>query len=208
MVAKLWNGLHTVVGRGLAGLSALATLTWFLWPEANWHIHGDALASLVISVTAWIASLSPVPIKKASEHDIQLLRRFRDLFSEGEKDFLREHDFGNSFSLNRLSGTRELADRWHGAEYEFDDVQIQEKLDPIVRDCQELLHRMTEYTDVINPHNMWTSIVPHAERAAENFSRQTLDRIRDYNDRATKIVTEIDAFIKFARPRLESVGGS
>jgi hypothetical protein len=91
------------MGRGLAAFGAFATLAWFLWPEAQWHIHPDALCALIISTAAWLTSLTPVGVRKPTKHDVELLQKFRALIGDSEKWFLRQHDFGGSFSWDSLS---------------------------------------------------------------------------------------------------------
>jgi hypothetical protein len=200
MLANAWRWLHSTLGRGLAGIVALVTLAWFLWPEPQWHVHPDALCALVIALAAWVASLAPVQPQAPSKHDVELLTRFRALLSESEKDFLRTYDLANSFSWHRLEGTQELSAAWHGAEFEFDDHKVQDKLSPILETAREFIHRLALGTWPIGPERL-SSAIPKTE-IDDKISQKTWDRIQDFNKRATALADAIDEFIKFARKRL------
>jgi len=190
------------MGRAATGLTALATLTWFLWPDEHWHLQPDALAALVIAIIAWIASTAPEEQQRVSQHDRDLLQRFRALISDGEKYFLAKYDLGNTFSWHDLEGTQTLAERWHGAEYEFDDEKVQQRFAPIVQAASELIHLMSHGTWIVSMNGKMASAIPSPQQESGDVSDKTWERIRDYNDRATRLSADIDAFIKFARQRI------
>lgn len=56
-----------------------------------------------------------------NSHDKELFKEFiNDLPStSGSIEFIREHDFHNSFKLSKLDELREFARKWDNAEYEF-----------------------------------------------------------------------------------------
>ena len=115
---------------------------------------------------------------------------------------MRQHDMGNSFSWNSLEGTQQLAGYWTGAEFEFDDKNVQEKFAKLVASATEFIHKLSLGTWMINMPDKWTSAVPPAQRERDEISDKTWERIRDYNDRATQLSSDIDEFIKFARQRI------
>ena len=140
------------------------------------------------------------PVEKlASDHDTKLLEKFRALFSENEKTFLREHDLGNSFNWQRLDGTSELADGWRGAEFQFDDDAVQGKLSAIIQKAQKFIQDLSLGSQIIN--DRWASAVSDHERGSF-FSKETEVRIDGYNKQATELADAIDDFIKYARKKL------
>lgn len=197
-VERLLKWLRSTLGKGTAGISVFATLAWFLWPSQNWHVQPDALAALVIALVAWIASLTSDE-KSATEHDRRLLQKFRALLTDSEKEFLRTYDLGNTFSWRSLKGTKELAERWQGAEYEFDDGAVQSRFAQIIADARELIRRMSLGTWIVTVDDKLASPVPDSERNSGEISQKTWAKIKDFNDRATKLSEDIDRFIKFAR---------
>jgi len=194
--------LRSTAGRGLAGLTALAMLAWFLWPEDPWTIHPDALSAFVVAFVAWVASLGPSDIPPSTQHDRDLLKKFRALLSDGERSFLRDHNFGDTFDLERLKGIRELVDVWRGAEYEFDDEDVQAQFSNTLSFISEFSHRLAEGAWVIDATNKWMSVIPDTERHRD-VSKATWAKIKDLNERATKLSDDIDHFIKFSRRRID-----
>jgi hypothetical protein len=201
-VTNAWTSLRSSVGRAAAGLSAFATLVWFLWPDEHWHVQPDAMAALAVAFIAWIASAVPNEPKRASQHDRELLQKFRALIAEDEKYFLGAFDLGNTFSWHDLEGTQALAERWHGAEYEFDDENVQKRFAPIVQCATELIRKMSLGTWIVSMDGKMASAIPIPQKASGNVSDETWARIKDYNDRATRLSTDIDAFIRYARQRI------
>lgn len=199
LLLNLWRGLHTTLGQALSGITALASLAWFLWPEEHWRVHPDALASLIVTLLAWIVSLSPTKAS-STKHDRELFQKFRDVVGEKERTFLREHDLGNSFSWKSLNGLTELADRWKGAEFEFDDPEMQKKLAEIVRRSAGFVYALSMDSQPLS--GGWASIISDHERGSF-FSKETDKRVRGYNEQATELGETIDEFIRYARPKLE-----
>ncbi len=202
-LSRIFRGLNSALGRGLTGVSAMASLAWLLWPVPQWQLNPEALAAFVIALSVWLASLAPAPIRHASSHDVELLKRFRALLSEGEKDFLRTYDLGGGFSWNRLTKTQEFAITWHGAEYEFDDVEVQEKFSSIVSSAGEFISRLSNGTWIVTSADRWASPIPETERD-DQWSSKTEARIKDFNERATQLMADIDAFIIFARQKFDT----
>src|SRR4051812_24151594 len=103
----------------------LAALTWFLWPDAHWSVHPDALGMFIVTFLAWIAatflgqsgSISRPP--DVHPHDVELLAQFNTMLPPVQRQFLREHNFGSAYNRTNVSGLLEFADAWEGADFEF-----------------------------------------------------------------------------------------
>src|SRR5690349_3567604 len=129
------GALKSAQGRIIAGLTLLALTVWLCEPTVTGIWNWEAVAAFSAAFVAWFfgclpdhadgGELTPPTRPAASEHDRQLFERFREIFSEAERQFLRHHDFGGTFNWHNLDGMRAVADGWHGAEFEFDDPDLQ-----------------------------------------------------------------------------------
>jgi hypothetical protein len=200
-ITTAFDWLRSAAGRSTSSVAVFAALIWFLWPEQNWHVHPDALAGLVVAVVAWLAALTPREKHSPSAHDRELLAKFRALLSDDEKAFLRQHDFGGTFSIHRLKGVRELADAWTGAEYEFDDKQVQDAFGALLAETSEFTHGLAHASGPTEQAG-WHSVIPDRERHTDEISQRTYAAIDEFNRKATRLHDHIDKFIKFARQRI------
>jgi len=200
-LASFWRGFRSALGNAATSVIALATLTWFLWHEPQWQAHPDALAALVASLIAMAVSFTPTKISKPSKHDVALLAQFRALVSEDEKMFLRDHDLADSFSWKSLKGCQDLADRWIGAEYEFDNREVQAKLADIVKLAKEFISELAVGSVIFDAVTRRATTIPAIEKDRE-MSARTWQAIKAHNNRATILLAKLDEFVKFARKTL------
>jgi hypothetical protein len=140
------------------------------------------------------------PERSVSQHDRDLLASFRALLPQAQKEFLRDHDFGGSFCWESLKGIRELADRWRGAEYEFDNPEVQKHFQALTSFASDWTHDLAIGSWIISI-DQWASTIPELERN-QDISKGTYDKIKHLNEGATKLGEDIDAFIRFARQRI------
>lgn len=144
--------------------------------------------------------------ERAHPNDIALLARFRTLTPDHFQEFLRDHDFGNTFRRNNLDPIDVLAHDWKGARYEFVDKEVQMKF-------AELRQSVFEFLKVaeprIYPHHMnpeMATTLTDTDRARE-ISKSTLDAIKTINQRASAVYTAIQEFERVAVLRVDGRAG-
>jgi hypothetical protein len=191
--------LQTTAGRALTGLTAMAAIVVFLWPVEGWRFDPSLFAACALSFVAWLASLGET--KRPTAHDVELLKQFRALISDQVRSTLRSHDFGGSYSRSWVSGLNEVA-YWRGAEFEFDDRDLQARFAKVVEKISAFTHDLALETWPTNMGDLSTAI-PDAERGGV-ISERTKARVEKLNTDASTVVTAVDDFIRFARPRLDS----
>jgi hypothetical protein len=72
-----------------------------------------------------------------TNHDVDLYRKFRALITNNDLTFLRETNFGNTFSWSQLDHVAELIDDWRGARYEFNDPEVQQVFDGVIQAARD-----------------------------------------------------------------------
>lgn len=57
-------------------------------------------------------------------HDLTLIARWKACLNDPLRRFLRDHDFGEPYRRKLLHPLNEIDAQWHGAQYEFDDAEL------------------------------------------------------------------------------------
>ena len=134
-------------------------------------------------------------------HDVALLQRFRAQLPEQLRQFLREHSFGTPYPRKALDPLDEMAATWAGAEFEFEDLVLQQAamaLRTANRSLMDLIYERIHVMDR-NPNMAW----PKTDYDVKHGIQQvTLDAIKDLNARAEALTNAIDAFEKVGRSRI------
>ncbi|WP_332770114.1 hypothetical protein [Phenylobacterium sp.] len=187
----------------------MSMLAWFLWPTSAWRVEPEPLFAFLGAFLLWAYSNSnddiaggPQDEGTFSGHDKKLLGEFRACFSEEEKRFLREHDFGGAFNWKKLEGLQNFAADWQGAEYEFDDPDVQIKFAEILQKSRQFLHDLSLGTWMIDRSQQWASAITEADRQGVDWRPSTRKRVDGFNELSTDLIDSMDGFIKFARQRL------
>jgi hypothetical protein len=215
IVQTLWGGSLTKVGSvvAIAGAAALTspvasvislvsvelghpitvaeTSPWVAWPLVAIGFTAVALD------TYWRRPTAPA---EPNPQDVALLRKFRLLFRENHKDFLRNHNFHGAFHLDALEPVSDVAE-WRGASYEF--------ADPDVEQAFALVKSKADQLDGLVALKTWPHrIVPDRQTALpDNYNEwkpdpQTTQNIQDLNNAARDLITEIDKFERLAKVRV------
>lgn len=199
-----------------AAAAVVGAVIWFLWPDQHWVAEGDAAATVVGSVSAWLyfelfksnedktASAAPVsaPETAVHPHDLELLSRFNRLVPLADRVFLREHDFRTPFDSRHLDGFETLADGWLGADYEFHDAACKTAFRHLQNHSRELVRLAGRYlfsddrnVDIVTPLN-------DADRRG-GLTPQTDAHIRELNTKSEQVIAALDHFISLSRERIE-----
>jgi len=127
-------------------LALLLSEAWFI-KQPDWEpaiLFIGFLSSLIIQ------EMKSNNLKNSNLQDKELFRKLLNELpsNDGSINFLREHDFHNSFKLARLDQIRIFARNWDNAEYEF----LNKKLENL---RIELLNLIYEFID-ISSHNTFS----------------------------------------------------
>lgn len=205
----LVRSLQSKAGQITSGLMAMGALAWLLWPSESWRFEPEPALTFLGAVMAWIASHTGSAEKQTtlvlppSAHDVALLARLRATLTEEFRAFLREQDFGSTFRTRNLDPLFEVADTWRGEPFEFDDHELQPSLAELFEEVRQLSSKLALWTAPIrNPD--FSSAIPQRERELDDPSEQTWARVRELNERATRVTDQLDEFLRTARRRLQS----
>lgn len=199
-LALVLGGVGAVTGWGQQAISAV--LTHYLGKDTA--LAGSPIWVGIFLITAGVGLViwnehhkrnkSPEP---AHPNDVALLVKFRELTPDHFQEFLRDHDFGNTFRRKNLDPLDVLAYDWKGARYEFVDKEVQKKFHELRQSVFEFL-KVAEpriYPHHINPEMATT--LTDMDRARE-ISKSTLDAIKAMNQRASVVYGAIQEFERVA----------
>lgn len=116
---------------------------------------------------------------------------------------LGRHDFGGSFRWSSLAGLQTVAD-WRGAEYEFDDPDLQRIFGPLINDVGDFVMKLATESWLILDSTELATMIPDVEHGGEDYSPRTRQRVKNMNDAASSLLEKIDAFIKLARKSMNA----
>ncbi len=134
-------------------------------------------------------------------HDVELFQRYRQLITASDLDFLRTHDFGNSFYRARTDGLDELAKTWTAARNEFNDPDLERLFAIVKARANELNHAISVNTGVHHTNfEMSTALPPNADDW--DLPPHVQSAIKQLNVLATQFVTAVDDFERAATPKL------
>jgi hypothetical protein len=185
--------------------------------NANGDVRRAAREGLVRDLKAALAAVfgdSQVKTSLRAEapaephpHDVELLQRFHRQIPLVLKQFLRQHNFGNSFLLAKLDPLHEMNEDWVGADYEFHNAAVQAAF----VDGRHAAHAFGElvlqriYAMRGNPKMGWPKTDQDAEVGIQPGTEQA---VRDMNAKATALSELIDIFERAAREHIRVAGGA
>jgi len=126
----LLGKLESWQARLATGIAMMSAMVAFLWPSADWEFDWPAFSALLASIAVWLLAV----LKGANEvhpRDVQLLKDFRLLVTDAEREFLKEYDFATPFHRERWKGVREVSVGWDDPRHDFMDRRIQAKWHPL-----------------------------------------------------------------------------
>lgn len=207
LLGNVWN--RTSYLFSFAGVGVLTgwvdkmvmAYTQLKWQETEqwigWVLLITGLAMLIFG--AWKA-------KRSNPHDLELIKKFRELFQLSDIEFLTSHNFYNNWHVTRTASMEELADNWIGARYEFVDSKLNDLL-------SKAKVRAREFS---NAEVMGFSIGPNLQNRTlktepdqrYGVSKETMEKIEDLNRLARALAEVVNALEKAAQVRLAGVVSS
>ncbi|MGV1951186.1 hypothetical protein ACQZ44_10190 [Agrobacterium vitis] len=194
----MWRA--TRIGAGILSMLAVA---WVVSSIKGGNVPWDGIALFISSFIAWAfaeykADAHAPLAAKLHPHDINLGLKLRQLFNESTKIFLREHSFGQAYLHARLHSVRDVS-YWEGAEYEFENQELDNISSEIVRLSDELYTKLAEYAGPIRAPEGYFAVPLDHERAQDRFGPKTSARITELNALSGQIVQQLDQFEKVFR---------
>jgi hypothetical protein len=139
-------------------------------------------------------------------HDVELLERFHRQFPLKFRQFLHQHNFGNSFLLAKLDPLHEMNEDWVGAAYEFHDPAVQAAFSEVRRLASKFGDLVLEriYAMRGDLRMGW----PKTDRDEEiGIQPGTEDAIKRLNTLAGELSSVIDVFERTARDHIRIATG-
>lgn len=112
----------------------LLSLTW-LCRAPDW----EPAISFIVFLSAYLGIEYRSQKKSLTKHDINLMELFRSDFQKesGTLRMLRDHDMAVPFRNENLSPIFNFSETWRGADYEFDDQELESRLKSFKKKCSE-----------------------------------------------------------------------
>ena len=195
---RVFDALATVAGRISTGVAMAVAILVGLWPDHPRDIDPVRLGAVITTIVAWLAA-EIVSGRKPSEHDLSLFVRIVELMPEGTIDFLRNHDFDNSFAGNQQKGLFELAN-WEGSRRQFLDGALQQKWALLLSDIKAFVGALAAGTGPIGAGPLFSAHPDHTNKM--NPPDWVAECIKKLNEKASKLSKTADAFEHYARNRL------
>ncbi|MDO9370828.1 MAG: hypothetical protein Q7T68_19870 [Sphingopyxis sp.] len=169
-----------------------------LWPDHAREIDPVRLGTVATAAMAWLAA-EIASGRKPSEHDLSLFARIVELLPEATIDFLRDHDFDNSFAGNQQKGLFDIA-AWEGSRREFLDRALQLRWAPIHADIKAFVSVLVAATGPVGSGPLFSAHPDHTDKM--NPPDWVAQRIRELNEKAAALNKKADLFEHYARRRL------
>lgn len=186
-----------------AGILSMIAVGWGVSSSRDGDFPWDALALLIPSFATWALAefKSDADQERKPQlhpHDVSLGLKLRQLFNDNTRIFLREHSFGTPYQHSRLHPIRDVI-YWRGAEYEFDNSELDNISSEIVRLSDELYTKLAEYAGPTKGPEGYFAVPLEHERSQDRFGSETTARIAELNSLARQIVQWLDQFEKIFR---------
>lgn len=167
-----------------------------------------ALASILVGILAFTIGRISTSWGMRPGHfeaDKETFTDLTDALPREVVDFLKEHDFGNSWRGNHTEPLYTYVMTRNAVEHRFHDKAIERKRAQLHRDCEAFIQTLASYS-IPNGHGdffelnekEWVRSHPPND---ENYKRYEAHR-RDLGDLADAVVAAYDDLVAIARQRL------
>lgn len=191
--------LGTIQGRILTGAAALVAAANLARPDNFWPPQWEAVTAFCAALAAWLlaefqGSATPYP------HDVALFTKITRLIEDGERDFLRNHDFHASFPRRRMEGSREIR-LWEGSRHEFLDKALQKRWGPLKVQFDAFGDLVAVSTSPDREATDHQTVHPYGHDRSDPNER-VREEIAALNKAASDLIRAFDAFETYGRKRL------
>lgn len=182
-----------------------------LWNPSGWQFNWDALTGFFAALLALfllerkehrIASPQSGKANRVTSADVAVFERLLEsLKPSGVISFLREHDFGGSFSREDIAPLHMFVAIGGNPDNEFIDPALEKERKILLENACELTTLIAKYTSP-NAYN-YLSVLP-SNLANSPRPDWVLREAKELNDAASKFVEIYDNFVRFCRGRIAS----
>lgn len=192
---KIFKSAWTRVSLGLAAIGSVIVAA----PSWEGDFSAEKATGVTLALLLWIGSeiFEAIDNKAPNPNDIILLRKFLEVYDENHLAFLREHDFGAAFGINKAAPIWSFSNEWQGARYTFNDP----RLSSLLLKCKTAAHEFTEFstrnTFPISQGFQSANVIDGGRHTAEG--QAVLDqRFSKLNQLSTKLYESAEALIALA----------
>lgn len=195
---KVLDALATVGGRISTGIAMAVAILVGLWPDHAREIDPVRLGAVITTIAAWLAA-EIASGRKPSDHDVALYNSIVEALPGGTVDFLRNHDFNDSYGVIQQAGLFDVA-TWEGSRRQFLDRGLQKRWAPLLADIKAFSRELATGSGPVGAGPLFSVHPDHGDRDhPEEWVAKTIDKL---NKSATALSGRIDGFETFARGRL------
>jgi hypothetical protein len=188
------------LARIAAGLSALATLVWLLWPAVGWQFEPESAIAFSTALIGWAYFEARSLFRQSAHpHDVRFIRELRKAIPLEAVRYLQHHDFGATYDNERLDGFWRIDFEAHTSGYGPHNRSLAIKFENFRKKLNELTILLAANGSPIGSNARLTSIVPDRDRVTDHFSKATCKLVQQVNEKADEVVRLHEALMKEAR---------
>lgn len=195
---RIIDALASVAGRISIGSAMGVAVAVGLWNGHEGDIDPVRLGAVVTTTLAWLAA-ELASGRQPSDHDVALFKRIVELLPDGTTDFIRNHDFGQSFSGQHQAGLSEIG-AWEGTRYQFLDRSLQKQWAAVYAQLKVFNAALVSGTGAVGAGPLFSAHPDHSDR--DNPEPWVQKHIDTLNKEAGKLSKAVDVFEKYGRNRL------
>ncbi|MBR1296639.1 hypothetical protein [Bradyrhizobium sp. AUGA SZCCT0042] len=206
LVGNAWNRTGSVLT--ILGASALtgwvdqvvgALLHINITQTATWI--GFAVMVTGIAMLAYAKAWPRSDFLAMVQHDIDLLKQYRQLIPPSLVRFLTVHSFRTAFRKDRLSPLEVISDDWNTGHYKFVDAEVQAALTETRKHAKAFMDLGDKklFTDRDNPNLFSPLTDPDRD---QGITAETRVSIAELNALARKLAEAFNAFERVAHQKI------
>lgn len=175
-------------------LALLLSEAWFI-KQPDWEpaiLFIGFLSSLIVQ------EIKSNNVKNNNMQDKELFIKLRNELpsNDGSINFLREHDFHNSFKIEKLNQIRTFARSWDNAEYEFLNKKLEKLRDELLKLIYEFINISSHHTFPLE-NDFQTAIPRYTDN--HEIPDNVQKKIKQMNQLGDKIFIKHQELIKEAK---------
>ncbi len=187
---------HSWSYTGIAALAIFLVLLFCLFFIKLYSVPFRMLAAARSAAAAAAAERAAAPAP-GREHDAALFRRFGALITRNDIQFLRQHDFSNTYRVQQVQNLMDLTS-WNVAADRFVNEGLGQAFESLKMDNIEFIRTLGTFA-MPSRHaiGLYTVLTDEDQRMGE-ISLPTRMQIRELNQRADRLANDIDEFVQQA----------
>jgi hypothetical protein len=171
--------------------------------DATFSIERSVAVASAIGLWLW-SELSSHP-RTPHPHDVKLFVQTAPLI-DPDLDWLRDHDFGNSFPAHRGKGLYRIADEWRGPAYRFHDRKLAAAWSATHQAIDDLTRQLVTECGPVPSNSALFTVKTTQDFELGQRSKRTLDAAAKLNAAAALVAQRWDKTVETAIKRLGVAG--